>query len=342
MQSELRADFPNKRIVVADASPDTEISRRLRYASVGPAPFDFFQGKPIEEVSECQVLIFQALGVEGEHTCLANLLQKHRPRFLLVMKEEKADLSDSHVLEKWHVNSIMLPDQPSLWLPVITAPQCFLYCQDSLLLGSCCSNAAKKFDEWSRAFGDRRDLLPYLLTPGAFSNAWIGPKTAHGVKRKSEDQEAAIAAKRQQYWDEAKSRQLLHDSYSPDTPIKGRIEHLGDRAVVIAHVLASRMSNALETTGRVMMIGSSSWPKSGSQYNMVPKKFGPGVIVASWPQTASSPNVRELLPAEILAMKGWSPCINMSTLLPASSFHVCRKLPFQPVIKTWLAATLQV
>ena len=256
-----------------------------------------------------------------------------------MIKEEKADLSELHALEKWHVNSIMLPDQPSLWLPVITAPQCFLYCQDSVLLGSCCSNAAKKFEQWSRSFGDRRDLLPYLLTPAAFSNAWIGPKTPHGSKRQSEDTEASVA-KRQKQWDDAKARQLLHDSYSPDTPIKSRVEHLGDRAVVIAHVLVARMTNALETTGRVMMIGSSSWPKSGTPYNMVPKKFGPGVLVVSWPQTASSPNVRELLPAEILAMKGWPSCVNMSTLLPASAFSVCRKLPFEPVIRTWVAATL--
>ena len=80
MHSELRAEFPNKRIMVADASPDSEISRRLRYANVGPAPFDFFRGLPIEEVSECQTLIFQALGREGEDSCLANLLDKYRPR----------------------------------------------------------------------------------------------------------------------------------------------------------------------------------------------------------------------------------------------------------------------
>ena len=254
----------------------------------------------------------------------------------------KIDPGSWDVLSKWHCNELLLPDTPSLHLPVATAPQAKMYAMDTAKLGSCSNAALKHYETWSQQHGNTKNLLDFILQPQDFAESWIGPRSAHGVsvKRKAEDK--SEVAKRQKMLDDAKSNGLLPKSYSLDKKIKAKVGHMGPKAELIAHVLVVKMTDALATTGRVLITNSSALPRADGLYNMLPKVLGPGSVVASWPNFANQPNVRPLLPREVLSMKGWSTTVlNMSTCTPSAAFRVCQRLPYFPIAKAWISAAVQ-
>ena len=65
--------------IIADASPATEITSRLRYES-HDGMYDFLKAQPTDQVAQCDLLIFQALGRKGEQLKLESLLNRRQPR----------------------------------------------------------------------------------------------------------------------------------------------------------------------------------------------------------------------------------------------------------------------
>ena len=246
---------------------------------------------------------------------------------------------------EWALTPKRLPTVPDDKLPALSHTSCRLLgkAADVVAAGEL---AVREFQKWASHAMDKRGIMLHLLSPKQFKKFWSGDpvlSASAGLKRVCTESAADgdvkasdEPSKKQKLLQEAQSLNLLPHNYDLDTKVRSKV--LGDRAMIMAHVMSYRMDQSASMD--IMVASTSSWPKSGSVDTALPRdKMNPSFLVAM--KDGKGPVVRHLLPREVFSMKGYhADCLNMSSCSRAVSFQVCKNLPYEPVLKSWVLAAL--